>query len=146
MVDEVFTPVDIRGRIQDDVSLEVAWNIGKALAESLGTLGDVVIVRGEGADERLVAALVEGICLQGRNVIDGGAGQKTMLTGLIGDAHYCGGVYIAHDSEKNECVIELYNEMPQLITAENGLNDIAELVAAGNFVPASEKGRLIASS
>ncbi len=142
MTDEVFTAYDIRGKIQQGVSLEVAWNIGKALADWLGTYGTIAIVRGESADESLVGAVTEGLRLQGRDVADCGSGGKAQLTQTITAMRLSGGVYIATDAAQDVCVIELYNEKSQLITAENGLNEIAELVGAGNFVPAVEKGVL----
>lgn len=142
MTDETFTAYDIRAKIQDGVSLETAWNIGKALADWLPTSGVVAVLRGQGADERLTGALVEGLRLQGRDVADDGSGEKTVLTEAITARHYSGAIYIAHDSMQDVCVIELYNEKAQLIAAENGLNDIAELVGAGNFVPAAVKGEL----
>jgi len=144
MRDEVFTAYDIRGSIQEGVSLEVAWNIGKALADWLSTYGIVTIVRGEGANETLVTALIEGLRLQGRDVLDGGAGTKESLMERIKRDGLSGGIYVATDTQEDVCVIELYDEKAQPIVAENGLNTIAELVHAGNFVPAATKGELTA--
>ena len=144
MTDETFTAYDIRGKIQEGVSLEVAWNIGKALADELATYGKIAILRGDGAAEVLVGAIEEGLRLQGRDVVDHGHGDKVQLAKLINDFGYSGGVFISHDIEQDVCVIELYQEKGQLIVAENGLKDIAELVHAGNFVPAAKKGELTA--
>lgn len=144
MSDEAFTAYDIRGKIQEGVSLEVAWNIGKALADWLSTYGVVSIIRGEGANETLVTALIEGLRLQGRDVIDRGAGDKTVLLEQIKAEGLSGGVYVGYDTQDEMCVIELYDENAQPIVAENGLNDIGELVRAGNFVPSATKGELTA--
>lgn len=144
MTDETFTAYDIRGKIKEGVSLEVAWNIGKALADELGTYGKIAILRGDGAAEVLVDAIIEGLRLQGRDVIDHGHGGKEDLTKIINEFGYSGGVFISHDISQDVCVIELYQEKGQLIAAENGLNDIAEHVHAGNFVPAAKKGELTA--
>ncbi len=145
MIDDTFTAYDIRGRVEEGASLELAWNIGKALAEWLPTYGDIVLVRGDGGDERLVGALVEGARLQGRDVIDYGEGEKTILVDGITEKGSSGGIYVAHDSEQNVSIIELFDDKGQPIVAENGLNDIAELVQAGNFVPSAEKGELRAA-
>lgn len=142
MTDETFTAYDIRGKIEEGVSLEVAWNIGKALADWLPTYGTVAVIRGQNADEHLVSALIEGLRLQGRNTMDAAGGEKATLMGLITDNGFSGGVYVAYDQEQDVCVIELYNEKAQLINSENGLLEIAELVGAGNFVPAAQKGEL----
>lgn len=144
MTDETFTAYDIRGKIKEGVSLEIAWNIGKALADELGTYGKIAILRGDGASEVLVGAIVEGLRLQGRDVVDHGHGDKVALAKVIIEFGYSGGVFVSHDIEQDVCVIELYQEKGQLIAAENGLNDIADHVHAGNFVPAAKKGELTA--
>jgi len=144
MTDETFTAYDIRGRIHEGVSLELAWNIGKALGDWLSTYGSIAIVRGAGANETLVNAVVEGLRLQGRDVIDGGTGDKSTLANHIQSDGLSGGVFVAHDEQDDVCVIELYDEKAQLIVAENGLSEIGELVRSGNFVPAATKGELTA--
>lgn len=142
MSEETFTAYDIRGKITEGVSLEVAWNIGKALADWLSTYGKIAISRGEDANETLVNALIEGLRLQGRDVLDAGTGDKMTLVERIKSDGLSGGVYVAHDKDQDVCVIELYNDKAQLVAAENGLNEIAELTQAGNFVPAATKGEL----
>lgn len=144
MSDETFTAYDIRGKITEGVSLEVAWNIGKALADWLSTYGKITVMRGEGANETLAKALIEGLRLQGRDVLDSGSGSKTNLEERIKDDGLSGGVFVTHDEDQDVCVIELYNDKAQLIVAENGLNEIAEQTHAGNFVPAASKGELTA--
>lgn len=144
MVDETFTAYDIRGKIQEGVSLDVAWNIGKAFADWLPTYGTVAVLRGEGADETLLSAVIEGLRLQGRNVVDYGQGNKEKVVEIIKDQGYSGAVFTTFDSEQQVTVTELYDDKGTLIVAENGLNDIAEAVQGGNFVPAAEKGELTA--
>jgi phosphomannomutase len=144
MSEEIFTAYDIRGKVREGVSLEVAWNIGKALADWLSTYGTVAIIRGKDANQTLVDALIEGLRLQGRDVIDAATGDKAALTDLISKDKLSGGVFVAHDSSDDMCVIELYDEKGQLIAAENGLSEISELVNAGNFVPAATKGEFTA--
>ncbi len=144
MTDETFTAYDIRGKIENGVSLDTAWNIGKALADWLSTYGKVTLMRGTGADEQLVGALIEGLRLQGRDVLDSGVGDKETLMKRVADDGLSGGIIVSRDEQQDVCVIELFNEKSELISAENGLEDIAQLVGAGNFVPAAEKGELTA--
>lgn len=144
MIDETFTAYDIRGKITEGVSLEVAWNIGKALADWLSTYGVVAIARGTGANNELTHALIEGMTLQGRDVLDTGTSDKLALLGHIKNEGLSGGIFVTHDEQTDVCVIELYDENSQLISAENGLSAIAELVHAGNFVPAATKGEVTA--
>lgn len=142
MSDEFFTSYDIRGKIDSSASLEVAWNIGKALADWLPTTGDVAVLRGEDAAERLVEAVIEGLRLQGRTAVDAGNGDRSALTELVTMAGYSGGVLVGHDTLTGEVTIELYRDGGKLIDSETGLTEIAELVKAGNFVPSAIKGEL----
>lgn len=143
MSDEYFTSYDIRGKLKEGVSLEFAWNVGKAMADWLPTYGKVAVQRSVGAEERLVGAIVEGLRLQGRDVVDSDSGDKQVLTARIVNDGLSGGVLVSHDIDQDVCVIELLDEKGQLIVSENGLKDISELVGAGNFVPAATKGELI---
>ncbi len=142
MTDETFTTYDIRAKIRSGASLEVAWNIGKALADWLPTYGTVAVLRDQGANEILFTALVEGLRLQGRDVIDAKSGDKVALMEKIKDEGLSGGILLGEDIEQEVCVIELYDDKAQLVSAENGLQDIAALVDGGNFVPAATKGEL----
>lgn len=144
MSDEFFTSYDIRGKLREGVSLEFAWNVGKAMADWLPTYGKVMVQRAEGAQERLVGAIVEGLRLQGRDVADGASGDKEALISRINDGGLSGGVLVSYDSDQDVCVIELLDDKGQLIVSENGLKDIAASVEAGNFVPSATKGELTA--
>jgi len=144
MSDEFFTSYDIRGTLKDGASLEFAWNVGKAMADWLPTYGKVTIIRGENADERLFGAIIEGLRLQGRDVVDGSNGNKEMLVSRITDDRLSGGILVSHDSEQDVCVIELFDDKAQQVVSETGLKIIAELVGAGNFVPSATKGELTA--
>ena len=144
MSEESFTAYDIRGKLKEGESLEVAWNIGKALADWLSTYGSIAIVRGKDASEKLTSAIAEGLLLQGRDVLDAASGDKTYLADLIKKDKLSGGVFVAHDAQDDTCVVELYDEKGQLVSNENGLSEIAILVNAGNFVPAATRGELTA--
>lgn len=124
--------------------MERAWNIGKALADWLPTYGAVVVLRGYGSNETLMAALVEGLRLQGRPVIDAGKGDKPVLLEIIKADGLSGGVIVSRDDDQDVSVIEMFDDKAELVSAENGLTDIAELVDAANFVPAAVKGELTA--
>lgn len=140
MIEETFTAYDIRATLQPGASLEFAWNVGRALAEWLSTTGSVAVARGENADEELVGALIEGLRLQGRDVVDAGSRDKEVLISLVQEAGHSGAVLVAHDKMTNEVTIELYKEEGRLVDSETGLYDVKELITAGNFVPAAVKG------
>lgn len=133
---------NIRGHADDSLTTEYVWNVGKGLAEWLPEEGDILVIKSEDAHSPSVHALVEGILLQGRNVEDLGTGDQHALVSNIGDKQAAGGVFIRHDGLQNLEIIELYDARGVLITADNGLTEIGELVEAGNFVPAATKGEL----
>ena len=142
----IFSTDDIRGRAEETLTTEYVWNIGKALAEWLPQDGDVVIVRSLGANDTTVRALTEGVLLQGRNVIDGGEGGVQETITAVGDDHAAGGILVAHNDLENLEIITFFDAQGVTITDQTGLNQIKELVEAGNFVPAAEKGSVTSLS
>ncbi len=138
-----FSTNDIRGRADDTLTTEHAWNVGKAAAEWLPEQGSIVVVRSADANESTVHALIEGLLLQGRNVIDGGQGDQQAVVTAIGDKQAAGGVLITHDQLQNIEIITLFDALGSTVTAETGLAEIDQLVDAGNFIPATEKGSII---
>lgn len=140
----MFKGMDIRGAAGETLTVETVWNVGKALADWLSTTGSVAVIESETADQELLNACVEGLRLMGRDVVKLGHGGKIALTEAIIHEGHSGGVLFSHDDLSNEVVIELYREEGKLIDSETGLNDIAVLVDAGNFVPAAVKGDLTA--
>lgn len=134
---------DIRGTETTGLTVDYAWNAGKALADWLPTAGSVVVTRAP-SEERLAAAVIEGLRLQGRNVVDGGTGDKEAAISYIKTMGLSGGAVIGFDELERVSVIELYREDGRLIDSQTGLAEIDELVQTGNFVPAAVKGELTA--
>lgn len=141
MSEELITQYDIRGTEATGLTVECAWNIGKALADWLPTVGNVAVAH-HASQHEVARAVIEGLRLQGRNVVDGSHGDKELVKSYIKTAGLSGGVLIDFDDLEKVTVIELYREDAKLVTAEDGLYDIRELVLAGNFVPAASKGEL----
>ncbi|RYX79432.1 hypothetical protein EON76_01795 [bacterium] len=141
----IFSGFDIRGRIDDSLTPEYAWNVGKAFADWLPEDGSVVVVVDPAASEPIVHAVIEGLRLQGRDVLDGGKGDLETLVRINADAKTAGGVLVSRDDLQNVETIRLFQENAVAITSDNGLIEIADLVEAGNFVPAAVKGELNAN-
>jgi len=141
MSEELISKYDIRGTEETGLTVECAWNIGKALADWLPTTGSVAVMYLP-AQETLAKAVVEGLRLQGRHVVDGGNGDKEAAKSYITTSGLSGAVVIGFDELEKVITIELYQDEARLIDAENGLKEIHELVKAGNFVPAATKGEL----
>jgi phosphomannomutase len=141
MSEELISKYDIRGTEESGLTLECAWNIGKALADWLTTNGDIVVMYMPMQSDT-ARAVIEGLRLQGRNVIDGGSGDKEAAKSYISSVGLSGAVVIGYDDTDKVIVIELYKEDSSRIEMESGLKQIRELVLAGNFVPAAVKGEL----
>ena len=142
MSEELLSAYDIRGTEATGLTIECAWNVGKSLADWLPTDGDVVV--GYIPTQKNIAdAVVEGLRLQGRNVIDGGNGDRETAKAHVMSAGLSGAAVIGYDDEQKVTTIELYRENAKLIDSETGLKEIREVVQAGNFVPAAAKGELL---
>ena len=137
-----FSAYDIRGRVGETLSTEQAWNVGKAFAEWLPDEGPIVIAKSPAAHPDIFRGFVEGLLLQGRNVIDAGVGGQETVVDTVTTSNTAGAALISHDDAQNIEVMTLFDTDGATITAETGLADIQQLVEAGNFVPAAVKGTL----
>lgn len=135
----IFSTNDFRGRADESLDAETAWNIGKAFAEWLPDDGSVVIVEAAGAHQPTAHAVTEGVLLQGRNVVVAAGDQATIIN-AIADNKAIGGVLVSHDQLQGIEMIALYDTRGVALTSERGLDEVSAMVEAGNFVPMSEKG------
>lgn len=136
-----FSTNDFRGRADESLNTETAWNIGKAFAEWLPDDGNVVVVAEAVINQTTYHALVEGILLQGRNVVAGN-GDQTVIVNAVADGKAVGGVLVSHDELQGIEIVTLYDSQGVVITSERGLGEISAMVEAGNFVPMPEKGTI----
>lgn len=143
MTEDLITDTDIRGKNGTELTVETAWNIGKAAADWLSTAGSIVVLAYPTLQD-IKHAVTEGVRLQGRNVIDGGTGDGEVAVSFIKTSGLSGAIVIAYDQAADVVSLEIYQEEGLRIEKESGLNELYELVQAGNFVPAAVKGELTA--
>ena len=143
MSEELISASDIRGAEETELTFDVAWNIGKATADWLEERGAVVVVYLP-TQHLLANAIIEGLRLQGRDVIDGGHGDGEALITHIMTQELAGGISIGYDDNDKKVTIELYDAEAHLVV-DSGLEEIRRRVEAGNFVPAEAKGHLFQS-
>lgn len=143
MTEDIFTDYDIHGTTATGLTIECAWNIGKAVADWLPTGGSVIVLYVP-AGQAVAHALIEGVRLQGRSVVDGGVGDKDAAIAHIKTSGLSGAVVVGVEDSTGITSIRIYKEDSGLVDGESGLKEIAELVEAGNFVPAAVKGELTA--
>lgn len=141
MDNERTTGYDIRGTVALPLTIEYAWNIGKALADWLPTNGRV-LVSGPADQEQVISACTEGLRLQGRSVITGGELTKEQVIERITNDHLSGALVVAYDELEHTATIEVYTHEARLLTSDTGLTDLTGSAQAGNFVPAAVKGDL----
>jgi len=140
MSEELITAYDIRGSEEDGLTIECAWNVGKALADWLPNEGSVIVTYVP-ARKHMAECVTEGLRLQGRDVLSGPL-DRDATKSYIKDHNLAGGAVVGYDELEKITVIELYRDEAKLIGGETGLHEIHELVEAGNFVPAALKGDL----
>lgn len=143
MNEELTTTYDIRSTDGLALTVDYAWNIGKALADWLPTDGRVIVAN-VATDSRIADALIEGLRLQGRAVISGGNLGKEQVSERITVDHLSSGVLVGYDELQHTPTIEVYLHDGHLVTSETGLTDIINVAQSGNFVPAAVKGELTA--
>lgn len=141
----IFSGFDIRGRLDDSLTPEYAWNVGKAFADWLPEDGSIFVMRENDATEAIAKALVEGARLQGRDVVLGGEGDAVAVTDTLAGNAAVGGILVGRDSLQAVETIQLFQADGTPVTSENGLLGISALVDAGNFVPAAVKGDLVSN-
>lgn len=138
----IFSNYDIRGRLDDSLTVEQVWNVGKAFAEWLQQPGVVAVMADPAAVPAAVKAVIEGLRLQGRTVVTLSEGDSVALVQQLGGSDLAGGIYVGYDAHEQFTVLELYSETGQRIEAEAGLGDIVELAESAAFVPSGVKGEL----
>ena len=142
MSEDLIKEYCIQGTTESGLDVETAWNVGKALADWLQTAGNVVVMY-DATQQQLATAIMEGVRLQGRNVVDGGIGDSELAVRHINALGLSGAAVVSFTQATAVISIEIFKEDGVRIEGA-GLQEIHALVEAGNFVPAAVKGELTA--
>ena len=142
MSEELISAYDIRGTEATGMTVDCAWNAGKALADWLPEEGSVVVSSTK-EYKKLAEAVIEGLRLQGRDVVDAGQNDKNFVSSYVVTGGMAGAAVVGYDDMEKVITIEFYQEDGKLIDRESGLQAICDSVRAGNFVPAAAKGSLV---
>jgi len=132
---------DIRGTEETGLTVELAWDMGKALAEWLPGDSGVAVAYVQ-SQEHVADAVIEGLRLQGRAVVSSGVTDVATTKKFALEHNLAAVVVIDFDEATQVTTIELYGEGGKLIDGAGGLGEVLELAKAGNFVPAPDKGEL----
>lgn len=139
---DIFKAYDIRGRVGTELTTELCWNVGKALADWLPEDGSVAVGYDMRPDsQELAMAIIEGLRLQGRDVVNIGNVSTDMIYFAVGHLGLAGGAMVTASHNPGDYNgIKLCREEARPIGIDSGLADIRDAVLAGNFVPSAEKG------
>ncbi|WP_426662536.1 phosphomannomutase [Rhodanobacter aciditrophus] len=139
-----FKAYDIRGRVPDELNENLARRIGNATAQLLGR-GPIVL----GRDVRLSStalqeALADGIIASGRDVIDIGLCGTEEVYFQTTNQGAAGGIMVtASHNPIDYNGFKLVREQSRPISGDSGLCTIRDAVAAGTFVEAGGRGKIV---
>jgi phosphomannomutase len=142
-----FKAYDLRGRVPDQLNEDLAREIGLAYAQFLQPREVVV-----GRDIRLTspamaAALIDGLTSAGVNVRDIGLCGTEEVYFATAHLGADGGIMVtASHNPADYNGMKFVREESRPISADTGLNDIRDLIAAGQLTESESKGQVIATS
>ncbi|RMG57890.1 MAG: phosphomannomutase [Gammaproteobacteria bacterium] len=138
-----FKAYDIRGRIPDEINVDLARRIGRAYVQIFGARKVVV-----GHDIRLTSpelalALSEGLMEGGADVFDIGECGTELVYFATAQYNMDGGIMVtASHNPIDYNGFKLVREGSRPISADSGLQEIRALVESGEFVPSERTGSL----
>ena len=144
ILDSIFKAYDVRGKVGSELNAEILELMGKAFADWLPTTGPVAVGRDMRPDSaELAGALIKGLQAQGRDVWDIGEVTSDMIYFAVGKHKLAGGVMItaSHNPGKDNG-LKFCREEAQPVGKESGLFEIRDRVAAGQFAPATQQGKV----
>jgi phosphomannomutase len=145
VIENIFKAYDVRGKVGSELTPEVAREIGRAFADWLPNDGPVAVGRDMRPDSKELAdALVEGLCAQGRDVIDIGEVTSDMIYFATGKLGLAGGVVITASHNPGAYNgIKFCREQAKPIGEESGLFEIRDKVIAGSLDKPAKAGKVI---
>jgi phosphomannomutase len=141
-LDEIFKAYDVRGKVGSQLNPEVLQKIGQAFGEWLEISGPVAVGRDMRPDSaELSTALIKGLNLAGRDVVDIGEVTSDMIYFATGSLNLAGGAVVTASHNPGEYNgIKFCREEAKPISENSGLLEIRDLVAKDDFTATKETG------
>ena len=141
-IENIFKAYDVRGKVGTELTPEVVTKIGRAYADWLPNEGAVAVGRDMRPDSKeLAAALIEGLCQQGRDVIDIGEVTSDMIYFATGKLGLAGGVVITASHNPGAYNgIKFCREEAKPVGEESGLYEVRDKVLADEFATPLKTG------
>lgn len=138
----IFKAYDIRGLYPSQLDESTALAVGRAFATLLQPRQVVV-----GRDMRLsspavCASLVEGLTLQGADVLDLGMVSTDQYYHACATRRRPGIMVTASHNPPDYCGFKMVREMPFLLSGDEGIQDLRRLIEAEEWRPARGSGRV----
>ena len=139
---DIFKAYDIRGLYPDELNEEIAYSIGRAFVILLN-VGKVVI----GRDMRLSSpkmseALACGLMDQGADVINIGMVSTDQYYHACATLALPGIVVTASHNPAQYSGFKMVKTMPQLLSGDEGIQDLRRIMEAGQFPKPARRGRM----
>ena len=139
----IFKAYDVRGIYPDQLNEEIARAIGRAFVTYLNPT-EVVI----GHDMRLsspslFAAVVEGVNQQGANVVDIGMVSTDQYYYAAATLDRPGIMVTASHNPPDYNGFKMVRKMPHMLSGEEGIQDLRQLVESDRFAPSSTRGTVV---
>ncbi|MEO8691782.1 MAG: phosphomannomutase/phosphoglucomutase [Candidatus Saccharimonas sp.] len=132
---QIFKAYDVRGKVGDELTSDVAWRIGASLGSWLPDAGPVAV----GYDMRpdsleLATAVMDGLLAVGRDVLDIGQVASDMIYFAVGSHGLAGGAMVtASHNPGDDNGIKLCRRGAQPIGMESGLFEIRDMAASKSY-------------
>ncbi len=140
----IFKAYDIRGLVPDELTVELAYSVGVALADFLPDEGPVGVGRDMRPDSAELAEHVRaGLIAQGRDVVDIGQVTSDMIYFAVGKYDLAGGAMITASHNPGQYNgIKMCGKAARPIGIETGLATIRDAIAADDFKEPTRIGQI----
>ena len=133
---KAFKAYDIRGRVPDELNEEVAYRVGRAYVDIIGTKKVAVGRDIRLSSESLAKALMKGLTDGGCNVVDIGLCGTEQIYFATAHLKLDGGIMItASHNPKDYNGIKLVRKEARPISGDTGLRELEEMVITGDIPP-----------
>jgi len=140
---DIFKAYDIRGKVGTELTPALVKDIGRAFGDWLPTNGPIAVGRDMRPDsEELSKALIDGVLLQGRDVIDLGLVTSDMSYFAVGKYNLSGAAMItaSHNSAEDNG-IKLYRDKVTAVGLDSGLDEVRDLAISKSFRKSVKQGQ-----
>ncbi len=143
-IENIFKAYDIRGKVGSELTPRVVQKIGRAFADWLPNEGAVAVGRDMRPDSKELAdAIIEGLSVQGRDVVDIGEVTSDMIYFATGKLGLAGGVMVTASHNPGAYNgIKFCREEAKPVGEETGLFEIRDKVIADSFKSPGKLGEV----